>query len=323
LTTRRTDANLLMQALAQEAAAEIEQRLIQQSSEREQALLREFLAANRRTANAVLALSDDLVMANDLADRSLDGADLRILREKAADLIAGHHDSSAYIVLSGGQLARLRCHSLASPAGTAGTIVEVTLGETAPRRHTPISMPAEPLPGLAGQSAAWLESANHVETLCRRGSWVLLLREPCLGHTGPGSWGPCTRTPTWKADSGRSSGTSPNRCRCRPSGTGSTTSVSWSRISSSATPPAGGSPSPRTPCTPCFAVPGPATSRSSSRPCAAHSLAGTPARSPSPTSRSPAMPPAAGSCPSGRPSSATRSSGRSGRPTATRSRRLP
>ena len=50
LTTRRTDANLLMPALAQEAAAEIEQRLIQQSSEREQALLREFLAANRRTA---------------------------------------------------------------------------------------------------------------------------------------------------------------------------------------------------------------------------------------------------------------------------------
>jgi len=181
LTTRRTDANLLMQALAQEAAAEIEQRLIQQGSEREQALLREFLAANRRTANAVLALSDDLVMANDLADRSLDGADLRILREKAADLIAGHHDSSAYIVLSGGQLARLRCHSLASPAGTAGTIVEVTLGETAPRRHTPISMPAEPLPGLAGQSAAWLEAANHVETLCRKCSWVFLVGEPGVG----------------------------------------------------------------------------------------------------------------------------------------------
>src|SRR6202022_3642333 len=76
LTARRADANSLMQALAQEAAAEIEQRLIQQSSEREQALLREFLAANRRTANAVLALSDDLFMANDVADRSLDGADL-------------------------------------------------------------------------------------------------------------------------------------------------------------------------------------------------------------------------------------------------------
>jgi len=181
LTTRRTDANLLMQALAEEAAAEIEQRLIQQSSEREQALLREFLAANRRTASAVLALSDDLVMANDLADRSLDGADLRILRERAADLIGGDHDSSAYVVLSGGRLARLRCHPLALSAGAAGTIVEITLGEAVPRRHTPSSTPPEPLPGLAGHSAAWLEAATHVERHCRTCSWVLPVGEPGVG----------------------------------------------------------------------------------------------------------------------------------------------
>jgi transcriptional regulator of acetoin/glycerol metabolism len=181
LTTRRTDANLLMQALAQEAAAEIEQRLVQQSSEREQALLREFMAANRRTANAVLALSDDLFMANDLADRSLDGADLHILREKAADLIAGNHDSSGYIVLSRGQLARLRCHPLANSAGTGGTIVEVILGEATPRSHTTRSVPAEPLPGLAGQSAAWMEAVNQVETHSRKRSWVLLAGESGVG----------------------------------------------------------------------------------------------------------------------------------------------
>jgi transcriptional regulator of acetoin/glycerol metabolism len=181
LTTRRTDANMLMQALAQEAAAEIEQRLLQQSSEREQALLREFLAANRRTTNAVLALSADLVMANDLADRSLDGADLHILREKAADLISGNHDSSGYIVLSRGQLARLRCHPLPSSAGTEGTIVEVTLGEGSPRRHTLSSIPAEPLPGLAGHSAAWIEASDQVETHCRKRSWVLLVGESGVG----------------------------------------------------------------------------------------------------------------------------------------------
>ena len=181
LTTRRTDANLLMQALAQEAAAEIEQRLLQQSSEREQALLREFLAANRRTANPVLALSDDLVMANDLADRSFDGADLHILREKAADLITGNHDSSGYIVLSRGQLARLRCHPLASSAGTTGTIVEITLGEATPRHHATSSMPAEPLRGLAGHSPAWMEAANQVEAHCRKHSWVLLAGESGVG----------------------------------------------------------------------------------------------------------------------------------------------
>jgi len=181
LTTRRADANLLMQALAQEAAAEIEQRLVQQSSEREQALLHEFLAANRRTAKPLLALSEDLVMANDLADRSLDGADLHILREKAADLITGNRDSSGYILLSRGQLARLRCHPLAGSAGTAGTIVEITLSDDVPRAHAPGGMPAQPLPGLAGHSAAWMEAANHVETHCRKRSWVLLVGEPGVG----------------------------------------------------------------------------------------------------------------------------------------------
>jgi transcriptional regulator of acetoin/glycerol metabolism len=181
LTTRRTDANLLMEALAQEAAAEIEQRLVQNSSEREQALLREFLSANRRTANAVLALSDDLVMTNYVADRSLDGADLRILREKAADLIGGNHDSSGFVVLSRGQMVRLRCHPLATSAGAAGTIVEITLGEAILRHKAPSSMPTEPLPGLAGHSAAWLEASDHVETSCRKQSWVLLVGESGSG----------------------------------------------------------------------------------------------------------------------------------------------
>jgi transcriptional regulator of acetoin/glycerol metabolism len=181
LTARRADANSLMHALAQEAAAEIEQRLLQQSSEREQALLREFLAANGRTAKAIVALSEDLFMTNPAADRSLDGADHRILREKAADLITGHRDSSGYVVLSGGQTARLRCHPVATSVGTAGTIVEITLGEATPRRHTPSSLPAEALPGLAGRSAAWMEAANHVEAHCRKRSWVLLVGEAGTG----------------------------------------------------------------------------------------------------------------------------------------------
>jgi transcriptional regulator of acetoin/glycerol metabolism len=181
LTTRRTDANSLMQALAQEAAAEIEQLLIQQSSEREQALLQEFLAANRRTAKAVLGLGDLIVMTNQAADRSLDGADHRILREKAADLTTGTRDRSGYVVLSGGQTARLRCHPVASSAGVAGTIVEITLGEAIPRNHPPNSRPAGPLPGLAGRSAAWTEASNQVEAHCRKGSWVLLVGESGIG----------------------------------------------------------------------------------------------------------------------------------------------
>lgn len=181
LTTRRSDANLLMQALAQEAAAEIEQRLAQHSSEREQVLLREFLSAKRRTPNAVLALGDDLVMTNYVADLCLDGADLRVLREKAADLISENHDTSGVVALSRGRMVRLRCHTLTTSVGPAGTIVEISLGEAISRHKASSSLPPEPLPGLAGRSAAWLEATERVQAHGRKRSWVLLAGESGSG----------------------------------------------------------------------------------------------------------------------------------------------
>jgi transcriptional regulator of acetoin/glycerol metabolism len=78
-------------------------------------------------------------------------------------------------------MVRLRCHPLASSAGTGGTIIEITMGEAAPRRHVHSNMPPEPLPGLAGHSAAWLEASDLVETHCRKGSWVLLVGESGVG----------------------------------------------------------------------------------------------------------------------------------------------
>jgi sigma-54 dependent transcriptional regulator, acetoin dehydrogenase operon transcriptional activator AcoR len=181
LTSWRDNASPLMQALSQEAAAEIEQLLVQQSSEREQALLREFLAVNRRTAKAVLALSDDLVMTNEVADRTLDRADHLILRERAAGTLSGSHDTSGEVVLSRGQTARIRCRPVASPTGTAGAIIEITLGEVTPRHHATGTLSAEPLADLAGHSAAWIEASKQVEAHCRARSWLLVAGESGVG----------------------------------------------------------------------------------------------------------------------------------------------
>ena len=66
-------------------------------------------------------------------------ADARLTEDLALALL-NHRDlpREALEALSkNGQLARLRCHPLSSSAGTAGTIVEVTLGEAGPRRHAP------------------------------------------------------------------------------------------------------------------------------------------------------------------------------------------
>jgi transcriptional regulator of acetoin/glycerol metabolism len=170
-----------MQALAQEAAAEIMERLREQSSDREQALLREFLAANRRSAKAVLALSDDLVMSNDIAEQLLDRADHVVIRDRAADQLATNHEASSEVVLSRGQLARLRCKPVLSQSGRAGSIVEITFGETTPRHHMTHVPPAEPLAGLAGHSAPWMEATKELEAHCRERSWVLLAGESGVG----------------------------------------------------------------------------------------------------------------------------------------------
>jgi transcriptional regulator of acetoin/glycerol metabolism len=182
LTSWVHNANSLMQALSQEAAAEIEELLVRQSSEREQALLREFLAVNRRTGRPVLALSDDFIMTNDAADRSLDKADHVILREKTADLMSGRHDTSGDVVLSSGQTVRLRCRPVLSPAGRAGAVVEISSGEGGGRHHAVGGRPAEPLPDLVGHSPAWLEVCQQVEAHCRKRSWLLVVGESGVGR---------------------------------------------------------------------------------------------------------------------------------------------
>ncbi len=181
LTSWRDNANSLMEALSQEAAAEIEGLLLQQSSVREQALLREFLAVNRRTAKAILAISDDFLMTNDAADRSLDAADHSIVREKAADLSSVNFDAASDVVLSRGQTVRLRCRPVLTPTGRAGAIVEITPSDSGPRHHPSSRSSSQPLPDLAGHNAAWIEACKHVEAHCRERSWLLVVGESGVG----------------------------------------------------------------------------------------------------------------------------------------------
>jgi len=181
VTCWRADASLLMSVLVQEAARDIEGRLFELSCERERALLQEFLATCRRTKRPVLSVSDDLTITNVGAAHLLDHDDYAIVRERAVELAGSSHETAGEVLLSGGQLARLRCRPVASHSGIAGTIVEIQLtGERASRRGTGIS-PTTSLPGLAGRSSAWARVCQEVDSHCRRRSWLLLVGEPGVG----------------------------------------------------------------------------------------------------------------------------------------------
>ncbi len=181
VTCWRADASLLMSVLVQEAARDVEARLFELSGDRERALLREFLAACRRTKRPVLSLSDDLTITNVSATHLLDHDDYAIVREKAVELASSPHETTGEVLLSGGQLVRLLCRPVISSSGNAGTIVEIQMaGESRPRGSS-LAQNAPPLPGLAGRSSAWARACHEVDASGRRRSWLLLVGEPGVG----------------------------------------------------------------------------------------------------------------------------------------------
>jgi transcriptional regulator of acetoin/glycerol metabolism len=183
VTCWRSEASPLMSALVKEAARDIEGRLFEQSCDRERALLQEFLATCRRTRRPVLSLSDDLVITNAGAAHLLDPDDHTILREKAVELTGVRHETISEVVLSRGQLARLRCRPVSSRSGLAGAIVEIHLTDGCMSiRGGAVPQPgAAALLGLAGRSSAWLRVCQEVHAHSAGRSWLLLIGEPGVG----------------------------------------------------------------------------------------------------------------------------------------------
>jgi sigma-54 dependent transcriptional regulator, acetoin dehydrogenase operon transcriptional activator AcoR len=181
LTCWRGEASPLMRVLVQEAARDISQRLVELESERERALLNEFIAACRRTNNPILSLNDDLVISNSRGVKLLDPSDHAALRERATELLRSTTDAIADLQLPSGRTVRLQSRQVSSRAGVAGALVEVqTLGR--PPRRRPGQMPRYlPLAGVAGRSGAWLHACEEASTACERHAPLLLVGEGGAG----------------------------------------------------------------------------------------------------------------------------------------------
>src|SRR6266536_91442 len=185
LTCWRGEASPLMRVLAQEAARDISQHLVELESERERALLQDFIAACRRNNNPILSLNDDLVISNSRGVKLLDPGDHAALQERAAELLRSATDTTADLRLPSGRSVRLQCRQVASRAGVAGALVEVQALGRSPRRR-PGQMPRYlPLAGVAGRSGAWLHACEEAITACERHAPLLLVGEAGAGKGGP------------------------------------------------------------------------------------------------------------------------------------------
>ncbi|MFD1662890.1 SpoIIE family protein phosphatase [Streptomyces caeni] len=132
LTTLRCDGDPAMLHLVRGAVRDIETRLLEQATEREQALL----AAYRRAGGGTTGPDgwphqsdhDSPAAPGSTADRGeLTRIDLAVLREKAEELIAAPHRTMDQVSLSGGRTATLLRRLVTGAAGETGVAVEARI----------------------------------------------------------------------------------------------------------------------------------------------------------------------------------------------------
>ncbi|MGW3622924.1 sigma-54-dependent Fis family transcriptional regulator [Streptomyces sp. NPDC000880] len=180
ITCWRTEASPLMVALARQAAADIEERLLQLGSEREQALLREFISSGRSSGRALVTLSDGLLIADNSAAELLTPDDHRMLRERLQTLAP---DQDHQLTLSDGRTIKARSRAVTALGGSApsGHIVEIRLVNEGSYKAAGTACPPVRLPHLAGRSPAWRTTVNRVVHAHREHLWMLVTGEAGSG----------------------------------------------------------------------------------------------------------------------------------------------
>jgi serine phosphatase RsbU (regulator of sigma subunit) len=130
LTCPSADLSPAMGALMRWASQTVEQRLLEESSEHERALLEVYQQAKRlaQTRGAI-----DVIGVDDLTQSGLSRRDQVILMGRAAELIAAGGWGSASVHLPSGREAALLSRPVTSPSGTGGVAVEVVLPASAPQ----------------------------------------------------------------------------------------------------------------------------------------------------------------------------------------------
>lgn len=182
------DGASLLHTLARSATAQIEGRLLSQSSEGQTALLNAYLRACRRSPQAgVIALGDDMVLLNRRLRLAVDPLDQAAVVEAAIDLSGTPlYNQQHVLTLPSGQTARMSHVRDTGPALREGMGVylvhlsPLTSASAVPSQ--PSIESARALPGLVGSSASWRSSCSQISDCARQHVWVAVSGEPGSGR---------------------------------------------------------------------------------------------------------------------------------------------
>ncbi|MFC4012521.1 ATP-binding protein [Nonomuraea purpurea] len=195
LTCLERNADPAMLTLAMDAATRIEQRLLEQTCDRERALLRTFLDAQRRATGARAGpLPPHLggpIGADGRIAPPLSASDRRRLLDKAAELISANHVGVAMALLSQGRAATLLSRPVEGPAGTCGIVVEAALADGTPWlvASTADEAPAVPVARSAATARPRISAGTRKSSdqdaagpAPVTGGWLLAVSEPGIGR---------------------------------------------------------------------------------------------------------------------------------------------
>lgn len=218
ITVPSREFSSLMLPLVTQAAADVRQRLLEQSSAAERLLLSKFLNATRRSKRPVLVLNERIMMATPKAVNLLGPTDHAVLWEAVKRArIAGGAGPGTTISVGGGRSLSARLTPVLDGGMTVGDLVEIEVDrDPRPRRRagpagrmggavrfaSACGMPrtavdagsgsrrgradrsrakARGLPPLVGESATWMSLAGQVLGQAGQGGRLLLAGEPGSG----------------------------------------------------------------------------------------------------------------------------------------------
>lgn len=177
----------MLMALASATARQIEDELLAQTDLREFVLFQEYMKTSQQSGGPVLAINNDVVMMNEHVRMIFDAAEQQALVDYAAEMLRNDDRTVTRTVeLPTGRSAHLRCHSVGSDAGRAGTLFRVRLAVSAAPPTTGgallrgVRSPLT-LPGLVGSSGVWLRCVQQANSCYEGGEWLALAGEPGTG----------------------------------------------------------------------------------------------------------------------------------------------
>ncbi|MFE7097645.1 SpoIIE family protein phosphatase [Streptomyces erythrochromogenes] len=179
----------VLPVLVRRAAESIERRLMEQSSERERALLRTYLDARLRAQAGETADDGLLIGLDELTDGGLDLQDQMVLKAKATELICNPQRAAVEVPLSHGRGVTLLSSPVTSPAGVEGVVVEAVLtGDSPPAHHLAASKPTASALGALALAAT--ERAESLPWHLADASAAGRATTGPAGASGPGGGGP-------------------------------------------------------------------------------------------------------------------------------------